>query len=97
MVVSLPIFSALYSTVPSIFRLPAITFCDGPFFNEALSPVMNDSSKCDFPLVIVPSTAIFIPGLQIKISPFFTSSIVTSFSLFPIFKRAKLGVIVTSS
>ena len=38
---------------------------------------MNASSKCVFPSIISPSTAILSPGLAITIVPFFISSKVT--------------------
>ena len=44
-----------------------------------LSPVIKDSSKCVFPSIISPSTAILSPAFEIKTSPFFISSRVTSF------------------
>ena len=48
------------------------------------------------PLVIVPSTAIFIPGLAIKISPFFISSKVISSEPSLVFNNALEGVISTN-
>ena len=60
-----------------------------------LSPVIKDSSAWVLPSTIIPSTASFIPGLQIKISPTLTSSIVTSFSPSLVLTKAFIGVICT--
>ena len=49
------------------------------FATGLLSPVINDSSKCAFPSIISPSTAILSPAFEITISPFFISSRVTCF------------------
>ena len=83
-----PIFSALYSIYPSIFKLPAITLLPFSFLGGIDSPVIKDSSIWVVPFVITPSTANFIPGLHTKISFFFISSIVTSFTSFPTFNKA---------
>ena len=40
------------------------------FATGLLSPVINDSSKCAFPSIISPSTAILSPAFEITISPF---------------------------
>ena len=94
---SFPIFSALYFIVPSKFILPAITFAPISLLTGILSPVMKDSFICVEPSIIVPSTAIFSPGLQMTISPFLISSIVTVIS-FPSFSiSAFLGVIVINA
>ena len=60
-----------------------------------LSPVIKDSSVCVFPFLIVPSTAIFSPGLLTTISPFSISFIFTSISLLSFKIVPFLGVIVT--
>ena len=59
---------------------PANTLSFTFFFTFSLSPVINASSTWLSPFTTIPSTAIFSPALQTKISPTFTSSIVTSFT-----------------
>ena len=76
---SFPILSALYFINPSKFKLPAITFSPFAFATGLLSPVIKDSSKCELPSIISPSTAILSPAFEITMSPFFISSRVTCF------------------
>ena len=76
--------------------LPAITFSPFSFADGLLSPVIKDSSRCAFPVIISPSTAIFSPGFDIIMSPFFISSSVTFFSFPSFFIVAVSGVIFTS-
>ncbi len=47
------------------------------------SPVTMDSSRAEYPSMIIPSTGTFSPGLTSRISPTLTSSIGTSISCFP--------------
>ena len=91
---SLPIFSALYLIVPSKFILPAITFAPASFFTGVLSPVIKASFMCVVPSTTSPSTAIFSPGLQITMSPFCISSIVTLISFPSLIITASFGVIL---
>ena len=91
---SFPIFSALYFIVPSKFTLPAITFEPISLFTGLLSPVMNDSFICVLPSTTSPSTAIFSPGLQITMSPFWISSKVTTCSTPSLRIEAWFGVIL---
>ena len=93
---SFPILSALYFIKPSKFKLPAITFSPIPFSTGLLSPVINDSSKCVFPSIISPSTAILSPAFEITISPFFISSNVAFFCIPSTSIIALFGVISTN-
>ena len=74
--------------------LPAITLLPTSLLTGLLSPVINASSVWVLPFVIIPSTAIFSPGLQITISPFCTSSNVTITSCPSLKITALFGVIL---
>ena len=91
---SFPIFCASYLIVPSKFILPAITFEPFSLLTGMLSPVIKDSFICVIPSTIIPSTAIFSPGLQITISPFFIYFIVIMYSFLSFLSTSFLGLFV---
>ena len=91
--VSLPTFVASTFNKPSWLIVAPITPSPTFFSTGIDSPVTIDSSSEDWPSITLPSVGIFSPGLIIIISPTFTCSISTSFSL----PSNKIRAVFTSS
>ena len=70
---SLPKCVARILNAPVLFKEPPITISSGFLSTGTLSPLIIDSSMDEAPLMIIPSTGIFSPGLTVMISPCTTS------------------------
>ena len=92
-----PTFVAVIVIVPFLFIVEPITVSSTFFSTGIDSPVNIDSSMAVIPLIILPSTGIFSPGLTISVSPTCTSfrGIITSLPSFKM--RASLACKLNNS
>ena len=89
--VSLPTFVALNLKLPVVFMVAPTTVSPACLSTGRLSPVTIDSSRDDWPSVMIPSTGIFSPGLTTTMSPTTTASTAISTSVPARITRAVLA------
>ena len=82
-VVSSPTLTASQTIYPDVLMVAADTLSPACFSTGTLSPVRADSLTALSPSFTIPSTGMLSPGLTTNLSPTFTSSIWTVFSVSP--------------